>query len=203
MEPAFKRQLEAKAKKQGITVSELLGNILRADIDEHGNESDSHPPDPISNPSAKYLLWFLLSFAVASASPADCFTGGVARVVDGDTIVVGTNIVRLAKIDATELGQPNGRASKMALELLVLNRVVVVHWRKRDRYRRLIGTLRINDTNTNHLLVRRGLAWHYRRYSRSELLAGLQAQAKADRVGLWKDREQIPPWKWRRKRRAR
>ena len=58
----------------------------------------------------------------------------------------------------------------------------------------------MNGTNINHLLVRRGHAWHYRRYSRKELLAELQAQAKSDRVGVWKNRDPIPPWEWRGKR---
>jgi len=42
--------------------------------------------------------------------------------------------VRFADIDAPELRQPQGRESKRALESLVLNRSVVVHWTKRDRY---------------------------------------------------------------------
>ena len=154
---------------------------------------------------------------VVFSCSATTLTGTVARVIDGDTAVIqpSTNFapfatfckhsgvrIRLADIDAPELRQPHGRESKRVLESLVLKKSVVIRWTKRDRYRRLIGTLQINGTNVNHLLVRRGHAWHYRRYSRSEQLAELQAKAKADRVGVWRDRQIIPPWQWRRKRRT-
>jgi len=67
------------------------------------------------------------------------FTGCVERVIDGDTIIVGTNRVRLAEIDAPEMKRPYGAEAKKALSDMILHRTVVVQWKRRGRYRRIIG----------------------------------------------------------------
>ena len=68
LQPEFKRQLEAKAKRLGISVSELIGRILRADI-EHGT---------------KYLCWIFAVFVTfCSVCSAESYTGTVTRVIDG------------------------------------------------------------------------------------------------------------------------
>ena len=43
-----------------------------------------------------------------------------------------------------------------------------------------------------------GLAWHFRKYSKDEKLQALEDQARAEKVGLWKDNNPIPSWDWRR-----
>ena len=50
-------------------------------------------------------------------------------------------------------------------------------------------------------LLRAGLAWHYKRYSKEEELAVLEDEARANKVGLWTDPHPVPPWEWRRIRR--
>lgn len=134
------------------------------------------------------LMLIVLSLTVlATASPAvaSTFTGRVERVIDGDTIVVGTNIVRLAEIDAPEMKTQHGPASKAALSGMISNKVVVVTWSKRGRYSRIIGHIHLGDVWINLRMVEQGWAWQFKAYSRSEVLAAAENLAKCRRTGLW------------------
>jgi endonuclease YncB( thermonuclease family) len=52
------------------------------------------------------------------------------------------------------------------------------------------------DANSEQ--VRRGMAWVFVRYaSKGSQLYGLEAEAKAQRLGLWSQPHPIAPWKWR------
>ncbi|NQT92690.1 MAG: thermonuclease family protein, partial [Lentisphaerae bacterium] len=116
----------------------------------------------------KQILTLTCLFALStcpSALLAASFTGMVTRVIDGDTIVVGTNVVRLAGIDAPERKQAFGREAVAALVGKVEGREVVVEWRRHGRYRRIIGTVFLAGQNANHELVKEGYAWFDPRYS--------------------------------------
>ncbi|MFC1462223.1 thermonuclease family protein [Verrucomicrobiota bacterium] len=51
----------------------------------------------------------------------------------------------------------------------------------------------------NSELVAQGHAWHYVKYSRDKSLAGLETEAKADRIGLWNNLAAICPWRFRKR----
>ena len=73
---------------------------------------------------------------------ADCITGRLTRVSDGDTVWVTDaaklrHKVRLDRIDAPEKDQPWGKESAAALKRWVFARVVRVEYEKHDRYGRL------------------------------------------------------------------
>ena len=68
----------------------------------------------------------------------------------------------------------------------------------KDRYGRSIGWVYCDGKNLNQELLKAGLAWHFRRYSKDEKLQVLENQARAEKVGLWKDSNPLPPWDWRR-----
>ena len=186
VEPEFKRMLEAKAKRLGISASELIGKILRADL--------SRLPPP-----TKCLICFfaLLAFFVVVPCLADSFTGTVTRVIDGDTVVVASGHqpstmnhqpsckVRLAGVDAPELREPWGLESKMALSGLISNKTVVVHWTRRGRYRRIIGHVYLTGRSINRQLIALGWARHFRRYSQDKSLAQAERQARDRALGMW------------------
>ena len=67
-----------------------------------------------------------------------------------------------------------------------------------DQYGRSLGWVYYDDKNINKELLKAGLAWHYRRYSKDDELQALEDEAKAKKIGLWKDGNPIPPWYWRR-----
>ena len=71
----------------------------------------------------------------------------------------------------------------------------------KDRYGRTIAWIYVNGVSLNKELLKAGLAWHYKRYSKDRDLAILEAEARAKKIGLWSDPNPIPPWEWRRIRR--
>ncbi|MCF8247694.1 MAG: thermonuclease family protein [Saprospiraceae bacterium] len=47
-------------------------------------------------------------------------------------------------------------------------------------------------------LVKSGLAWHYKKYSKDEAYADAKDAARTARKGLWQDQKTIAPWDWRK-----
>src|ERR1700761_5007838 len=91
----------------------------------------------------KPFLFFAICLA---AFPALAFEGRVVSVHDGDTVGVLTSAheyirVRLADIDAPELGQPFGQRSKRAMSDLVFGKTVAVEDHGLDQYGRTIGII--------------------------------------------------------------
>lgn len=154
--------------------------------------------------------FFLIAFAffMIFFSPAAEIIGRVVRVADGDTITVldGSNIqhrVRLAKIDAPEKAQPFGTVSRAHLAGMVTNGTVRVTFTARDRYGRIIGTVFAADgTETNLRMIADGFAWHYTAFDSSPEYAAAECAARKDQCGLWRDPNPVPPWNWRKAKRA-
>jgi endonuclease YncB( thermonuclease family) len=143
------------------------------------------------------------SFALAvSFSASADFTGQVVGVADGDSITVLRDReqvkVRLVDIDAPESGQAFGNRSKQALEALVKDQTVLVVERGQDRYRRTLGRVYRGDLDVNAEQVREGMAWVYRQYARDTSLYPIEAEARGQKRGLWRDAEPVPPWEWRK-----
>jgi len=156
----------------------------------------------------------LLGFAAHGATLA----GRVVAVADGDTVTVldtekVRHRVRLAAIDAPEKGQAFGNRSKQHLSQLVFQQEVLVTWRKRDRYGRIVGKLMVQspdcprcpktlDVGQAQLSV--GLAWWYRQHANEQSAddrgryESEESEARARRVGLWRDAAPVPPWDFRR-----
>ncbi len=129
-------------------------------------------------------------------------------VHDGDTITLldaenRQHKIRLDGIDAPELGQPFGRASKQHLAELLANREAVAECSKTDRYRREVCRVLIGGADAGLEQIRAGMAWCFRRYAkelppdRRQQYTDMEAQAQAERRGLWTDGEPVPPWDWR------
>jgi endonuclease YncB( thermonuclease family) len=144
-------------------------------------------------------LFLLLAVPTARADvPAR-----VVSVHDGDTLTVLIERrqvkVRLAEIDAPELGQPFGANSKRSLSELCHGKPATLEVRGRDRYKRTIAQVTCAGTDANAEQVRRGLAWTYTRYARvSSPLYAIQSAAQAENRGLWADPAPMPPWDWRK-----
>jgi endonuclease YncB( thermonuclease family) len=145
--------------------------------------------------------------AVASAQ-ATSFLTGPARVIDGDTIIVAGEPVRLEGIDAPERkqsckrdGRPwaCGSVAAQTLRGLIRNREVSCRAVGRDAYGRALGVCSAEQVNLNAAMVRSGFALDFRRYS-SAYIAD-EAAAKADRAGMWSGTF-VPPWEWRQSARA-
>ena len=131
------------------------------------------------------------------------FVGRVVGVSDGDTITVLTQNnqsykVRLANIDAPEMGQPFGKEAKMVLSDFIYNKPVYVKEHAKDRYDLIIGTVLKGNDNVNRLMVRYGYAWAYRQYLTDNTMISLESYAQQQKIGIWKNAENISPEQWRR-----
>ena len=155
----------------------------------------------------------IIAFTVlALASHADTLTGRVVGIADGDTLTLldATNTqhkIRLTGIDSPEKGQAFGQVCKKSLSDLAYDRVAEVESNKLDRCGRVIGKVLVNSQDVNLEQVRRGCAWHYKKYQNEQILDdrlsynAAEESARTSRVGLWADNEPMPPWDWRKARR--
>lgn len=157
-------------------------------------------------------VFFVITLAAAlfaNSSLAETLLGEVVGITDGDTIMVldaerKTHKIRLAGIDAPESRQPFGQRSKQSLSDLAYRQRAQVEWDKTDRYGRVIGKVLVGDLDVCLEQIRRGLAWHYKKYENEQALEDRLAYGKAEQVareakaGLWSDPNPIPPWEWRK-----
>ena len=138
-----------------------------------------------------------------NATPENTHLWKVVAVYDGDTVTCldennQQQKIRLAEIDAPEAKQDFGKASREQLASMVFGRDVYVVDSGRDRYGRWIGHLYVDGIDVNRQMVATGMAWHYADYSKDKSLATVQAQAQAQRLGLWSQPNPIPPWEFRK-----
>lgn len=106
--------------------------------------------------------------------------------------------IRLASIDCPERKQPFSAVATKFISDAIFSRRVKVFVDSKDRYGRSIGRVYYDGKNVNKELLKAGLAWHFKRYSQDVKLQAMEDQARAEKVGLWKDKNPIPPWDWRR-----
>jgi endonuclease YncB( thermonuclease family) len=132
---------------------------------------------------------------------------GPARVIDGDTIDIAGERVRLEGIDAPETAQtcPGGDAgtwacgkgAAKALRKLVAGQEVGCRRRGTDKYGRVLAVCFVAGRDINAQMVRDGYAWAFVRYSRSYVPE--EAEARAVRAGVWQG-EAEPAWIFRARR---
>ncbi|MDH5640574.1 MAG: thermonuclease family protein [Nitrospira sp.] len=79
-------------------------------------------------------------------------------VVDGDTIRIGSERIRLRGIDTPELSEPDGWAAKQRLEELLNSGSVAIVKHGRDVYDRLIADVFMDGQNVAEILEREGFA---------------------------------------------
>lgn len=150
-----------------------------------------------------FLLLFLGTWVFyAQKTP---FNAKVISIKDGDTFTVLYQkkeiTIRLAHIDSPERKQPFGtKAKQFASQLCFGKEVTILPNPKKDRNGRLIGEVWIGKTCVNKALVKNGLAWHFKRYSKSIEYATLENQARNQKKGLWSEKNPIAPWDWRKEK---
>ncbi len=131
------------------------------------------------------------------------------RIMDGDTLRLGSVQVRLFGIDAPESGQActgadgapwdcGGAAAERLGELAAAG-PVRCRPQDRDRYGRLVAICSAGGVDLGRQLVAEGLARAYARYSDAYVEA--EAAARAARIGLWQGAADAP-WDHRAGRRG-
>ena len=148
-------------------------------------------------------LVVILSGISKPSSRADCLTGA-AWIIDGDTIIVAGERVRLHGIDAPELDQTFwwrgqqlmcGTMALAALEALTAGVKIRCEGIERDRYGRLVAKcFSPNGIDIGRRMVSAGWALAYRRYSTDYVNA--EEEARKAKRGMWRG-SFVAPWVWR------
>jgi endonuclease YncB( thermonuclease family) len=135
---------------------------------------------------------------------------GRASVIDGDTLEIHGERVRLWGVDAVESSQtcldasgkpwPCGRRAAFALADFIGGRTVSCEIRDRDRYGRAVAVCQAGGVELNRWLVAEGWALAYLQYGGSVYLEA-QRQAQARKAGIWQG-DFVPPWEYRRNPKA-
>lgn len=152
----------------------------------------------------RYLATFAAVLLACHTAWADI--SGPARVIDGDSLVVAGERIRLFGIDAPERRQlcwrdglewNCGKEAAAALLEKVGNRELDCRERSRDRYGRVVAVCFLDGEDINRWMVREGWALAYREYSR--VYVPQEDEAREAKRGIWVS-EFAPPWEWRREK---
>ena len=88
---------------------------------------------------------------------------------------------------------------------MVAGQSVAVEWVKVDKYERKLGKVLLAGLDCNLEQVERGTAWHYKQYQQGQSptdqqsYAAAEIEARAEKLGLWRDADPMPPWESRHK----
>jgi endonuclease YncB( thermonuclease family) len=166
------------------------------------------PPGPTSQPSPPAATPQTPPRTVTVIRPGGSSTGGTgvtgrALVIDGDTISLNGQRVRLWGIDAPEATQtcrrqgapwPCGRDAAQTLAAWLNGRSVQCQERTRDEHRRSVALCRADGIDVSGWLVDNGWALAYRHYG--DDYVAREQRARAAGLGIWQSTFQAP-WDWR------
>jgi micrococcal nuclease len=126
----------------------------------------------------------------------------VIGIIDGDTYDILRNNtserIRIVGIDAPERGMPFYKVSKKYLSNLIYGKYITMEFKKKDRYGRWIGRGFVDKLDISAEMISAGMAWHFKKYSDSEILSNLEIEAKNRKLGIWSDPNPLTPWEVRK-----
>ena len=164
-----------------------------------------------------YIIFFFISFSFSVSYSADTSRSisGKADIIDGNSIKIKGQSIRLVGIDAPEKKQlckkayislfiftfsksyRCGETSTNSLKKFINDQIVLCKTEeKKDFFKRYLGTCFKGKRNINSWLVKNGHALAFRKYSKEYLKEELYA--KNNKIGLWQGTFEMP-WEWRKK----
>jgi len=152
------------------------------------------------------LLFGAIGLAIWSPSgPPVSTISGTAHIIDGDTLELHGERVRILDIDAPEAHQTCtrsdgvvvgcGQLTSDALARFIGARPVTCALFERDRYGRWLGRCAVGEDDVAEWLAIHGLAVPYRRCA-CVAVRGLSLYAQWNERGIWSTAFQVP-WDWR------
>lgn len=131
------------------------------------------------------IAWWSVSGAAAQTSTM----AGIASVIDGDTIEIHGQRIRLSGIDAPERGSMCDdvnvyQRAAMALADLTRDRTVNCAVSGQDRYGRAVATCSVGSANLASSMTAAGWTRDWPRYSHGAY-ADEEAAARSAQAGIW------------------
>ncbi|MDX2083251.1 MAG: thermonuclease family protein [Rickettsiales bacterium] len=127
---------------------------------------------------------------------------GIAKVIDGDSIIVDDREVRLFGIDAPEYHQTcfntknlEYSCGKVAQEFLydfINGKKVTCRYSEKDKYNRFLAKCFLDKTSINEELIKNGMAVIYNFSESEEKMDNLEIQAQSKKTGIWQGAFQLP-----------
>jgi endonuclease YncB( thermonuclease family) len=164
------------------------------------------PKDPLTHGFRARA--FMLGLAVATASPSSAtpeIIAGRATVIDGDTLEIRGERIRLFGIDAPESGQTCldakgqsyrcGQKAALVLDARIGEGVVTCERKDTDRYGRVVALCRVFGEDLGAWMV--GLGWALASRTYSTRYAPAEELARSRGLGMWAGRF-APAWEWRK-----
>ena len=149
------------------------------------------------------LVTAVLPYPAIASEPSSPIIGR-ASVIDGDTIEIRGQRIRLFGIDAPESRQTCtdakgaayrcGQKAAQALDYRISDGVVTCEPKDRDRYGRMVAVCRAYGEDLSAWMTGLGWALAFRRYSTQYVPA--EELAERRKVGMWSG-QFVPPWEWR------
>lgn len=170
------------------------------------NRKPAEPPAPVPMPTRSDTPASVPAPAPVREPAGDVV--GVASVVDGDTLDIHGQRVRLWGIDAPESSQTCtvagkvarcGQAAALALADYLGQRAVSCTRKDTDRYGRMVGVCSVSGVEVNRWQVEQGNALAYVQYG-GAVYNEAEARARAARLGVWAG-SFVEPWNYRKAKR--
>lgn len=210
LEDYQRQQDAARAEKRGVWG--IPGLIPPSQLAAAAQKAN----DPFNDSALAQMAWNSLGSTVEGLFGKEIYSlennscgGTVIKVIDGDTVRVrtpdkGDTTVRLAGIDAPELRQVGGAASRQMLTEMVLGKTVACESFKKDRYGRYVGKIEVEGKDIGLAMIRQGGAWHYKAYQGEQspsdrfAYASAESSCRAVSCGLFTGTP-MAPWDFRKK----
>ena len=144
----------------------------------------------------KIIIFFGLIFFLSVTVSADTKK---VKVIDGDTIHIGTIKYRFFGIDAPEIKQicekdnikiQCGVIAKSVLKNKIADKIPECVVKDKDRYQRLVAECFIGKESLSRFMVREGYAVAYSQYSKDFIED--EKYAKENKLGIWSMNFQMP-----------
>ncbi len=150
----------------------------------------------------KPAFFALLFICLTTSLSAQIVKGKLGYVIDGDSFYMTqengrTLRVRVYGVDSPEIDQAFGPESKEFLNEYLKDKALTLSPTGTDKLGRTVGVVTVEDKDLAEEMLRSGHSWHYKKYSQEAKLAQLETEAKAKKLGLWKDPAAQAPWQFR------
>jgi len=149
-----------------------------------------------------FVIPVLIVFFLLSASHAEIYK--VKRVIDGDTLLLNGERVRLIGVDTPETKHPQKPVEYFGREAYLFTRQMVdgkearleFERQRRDRYGRLLAYVYLLDgTFLNAEIIKQGYGFAYTRFpfKHMEEFRRYEREARENRKGMWKGSDRYVP----------